>query len=77
MTALFGLAMAWYGTLLTIGTWDAPIPVLGLPGGFDYLPLVVGGVLIAIFAAERFALRLVGAPPASAPEGALPIREVI
>ncbi len=50
----FGLAMSYYGTLLAIGTWTARIPVLGWPGGVDFFPLIAGGLLIALFALERF-----------------------
>lgn len=50
----FGLAMAFYGVSLSAGTWTATIPVLGWPGGVDFFPLIGGGVLIALFAAERF-----------------------
>ncbi len=60
LVAAFGLAMSWYGILLAVGTWDAPLPVLGVPGGVDYLPLIAGGVLIALFAAERFLALLAG-----------------
>ncbi|MDX3924362.1 MAG: TRAP transporter small permease [Shinella sp.] len=55
LVAFFGLAMSYYGTLLAIGTWTATIPVLGWPGGVDFFPLIGGGVMIAIFATERFA----------------------
>ena len=57
----FGLGMVWYGCQLVGLTWSAVLPALGLPGGFDYLPLVAGGVLTCLFAAERAALRLSGA----------------
>ena len=50
----FGAGMAWYGTSLAMGTWTATIPVLGWPGGTDFFPLIGGGFLIALFAAERF-----------------------
>jgi TRAP-type C4-dicarboxylate transport system permease small subunit len=60
LVAAFGLAMSWYGILLAVGTWDAPLPVLGVPGGVDYLPLIAGGALIALFAAERFLALLAG-----------------
>jgi TRAP-type C4-dicarboxylate transport system permease small subunit len=62
----FGIAMVWYSILLAIGTWTATIPVLDLPGGFDFLPLIVGGVLIALFAAERLFDRVLGIEPAAA-----------
>ncbi len=57
---LFGLAMSFYATLLAIGTWTATIPVLGWPGGVDFFPMIGGGVLFAIFAAERFLDVLLG-----------------
>ncbi|MDF2999284.1 MAG: Tripartite ATP-independent periplasmic transporter DctQ component, partial [Xanthobacteraceae bacterium] len=60
LVALFGFAMAWYGAKLAIGTWTATIPVLGWPGGVDFFPLVLGGVLIGLFALERLVDTLVG-----------------
>ncbi|MBS7544681.1 TRAP transporter small permease [Ancylobacter oerskovii] len=60
LVAAFGIAMAWYGAKLAIGTWTATIPVLGWPGGVDFFPLVLGGILIALFAAERFVDTLIG-----------------
>ncbi|MCJ8142528.1 TRAP transporter small permease [Ancylobacter sp. A5.8] len=65
LVAFFGLAMSYYGTLLAIGTWSATIPVLGWPGGVDFFPLVLGGALIALFAAERFVDVLLGTAPAA------------
>jgi TRAP-type C4-dicarboxylate transport system permease small subunit len=57
---VFGGGMVVYGGQLMIQTWTATIPVLQLPGGFTYMPLVAGGVLITLFALERLALRLAG-----------------
>lgn len=54
LIVLFGIGMAYYSTLLAIGTWTATIPVLGWPGGVDFIPMIVGGVMIAIFSLERF-----------------------
>lgn len=51
---LFGIAMTWYSILLAAGTWRAPIPVLGWPGGVDFFPMIAGGVLISLFSLERF-----------------------
>lgn len=53
LIALFGVAMSWYSAELAIGTWAATIPVLGIPGGWDFMPQVVGGVLLTLFAIER------------------------
>lgn len=60
---LFGLGMAWFGGELAAGVWTATLPALGLPGSVEYLPLVLGGVLIAVFGAERLAGHRTAAPP--------------
>ncbi|MGK9231386.1 TRAP transporter small permease [Inquilinus limosus] len=65
----FGGAMVWYSVQLAIGTWTATIPVLDLPGGFDFIPLVVGGALIALFAAERLVEQVAGLEHEAAVEG--------
>ncbi len=57
---VFGVGMVVYGGQLTIQTWTATIPVLHLPGGFAYMPIVAGGVLMALFALERLCLRAAG-----------------
>ena len=56
----FGIGMVWYGAQLVALTWNSTLPSLGLPGGFDYLPLVAGGVLIVLFSLERMVLRWSG-----------------
>ncbi|MBU2328521.1 MAG: TRAP transporter small permease [Alphaproteobacteria bacterium] len=53
LICIFGGAMSYYGTQLAAGTWTARIPVLGWPGGIDFIPLIAGGALISIFALER------------------------
>ena len=58
---VFGLGMVVYGLQLTIDTWTAIIPVLHLPGGFTYMPIVAGGALMVLFALERLVLRASGA----------------
>jgi TRAP-type C4-dicarboxylate transport system permease small subunit len=58
----FASGMVWYGLELAIRGWGVRIPVLGLPQTFTYLPIVVSGVLICLFIAERMALRLAGEP---------------
>ncbi|WP_262296510.1 TRAP transporter small permease [Microvirga sesbaniae] len=61
LVMIFGGAMAWYGTLLAVETWSALMPGLPIPQGFDYVPLAVGGVLIALFSLEKLVrLLLVG-----------------
>ena len=61
LVMLFGGAMAWYGTSLAVETWSALMPGLPIPQGFDYVPLAVGGVLIALFSLEKLVrLLLIG-----------------
>lgn len=60
LIAGFGLAMSWYSLELAIGTWAATLPVLGIPGGWDYMPQVAGGLLFALFAFERLLELLAG-----------------
>ena len=59
-TFAFGVGMIVYGGQLIIQTWTATIPVLGLPGGFAYMPITLGGLLICLFTAERLMLRFAG-----------------
>lgn len=56
----FGVGMAWFGLELTLRTWTAGMPTLGLPGGVAFIPLTLSGVLIVIFSAERLARRAAG-----------------
>jgi TRAP-type C4-dicarboxylate transport system permease small subunit len=57
---IFGAGMVIYGGQLMIQTWTATSPVLQLPGGFAYMPIVAGGVLMFLFALERLLLRMAG-----------------
>jgi TRAP-type C4-dicarboxylate transport system permease small subunit len=69
---LFGAAMAWYGSDLALGVWDATLPTLGLPGTVEYLPVTVGGLLIALFGLERLLAHAVtGHAPQGLPEHTL------
>jgi len=58
----FGIGMIWYGGQLVVLTWDSVLPSLGISGGWDYVPLVAGGVLVVLFTLERIVLRLSGVP---------------
>ena len=53
LLAAFGVVMAVGSWPLVIGTWGRDIPLIGLPQGLQYLPLVVCGVLIVAFMTER------------------------
>jgi len=58
----FGIGMAWYGLQLIKLTWDTKLPALDISGGWDYVPLLGGGILVTLFALERILLRATGAP---------------
>jgi TRAP-type C4-dicarboxylate transport system permease small subunit len=52
-TAGIGLVLAGWGTSLMIATWELKAPGAPLPVGLSFLPFVIGGALIALFALER------------------------
>jgi TRAP-type C4-dicarboxylate transport system permease small subunit len=56
----FAVGMIVYGSQLVALQWAARLPALGIPEGIRYLPLVGGGLLIALFAVERLVLRFAG-----------------
>lgn len=58
----FGIGMVWYGSGLINLTWNTTLPALGISGGWDYVPVVAGGLLVILFSLERIVLRLGGAP---------------
>jgi TRAP-type C4-dicarboxylate transport system permease small subunit len=58
----FGIGMIWYGASLVGLTWNTVLPALGISGGWDYVPIVAGGLLVVLFSLERIVLRLQGAP---------------
>ncbi|MDI6025104.1 TRAP transporter small permease [Corticibacterium sp. UT-5YL-CI-8] len=58
----FGIGMVWYGSKLVGLTWNTTLPALGISGGWDYLPVVGGGILVMLFSLERIVLRVSGAP---------------
>ena len=64
LVGTFGLVMAWNGGVLAESVMAYKIPTLGLPEGINHLPLVISGVLIALFSLEHIValLRGVGTP---------------
>jgi len=58
----FGIGMVWYGGVLVALTWNTVLPALHISGGWDYVPIVAGGVLVILFSLERIVLRFSGAP---------------
>ncbi len=55
--ALLGVAIAWGSWQLVLGDWAVRMAGTALPEGSRYLPLSVGGVLIAVFALEKLFTR--------------------
>ncbi|SDQ16866.1 TRAP transporter small permease [Pseudovibrio sp. Tun.PSC04-5.I4] len=51
--ALFGGSMIVFSWTLVKGTWGRNIPLLGIPQGIQYLPLIICGGLIIAFMVER------------------------
>jgi TRAP-type C4-dicarboxylate transport system permease small subunit len=49
----FSIFMTIYGWQLTVSTWQAKMAGINIPQGMDYLPLVGGGALMALFAFEK------------------------
>lgn len=49
----FAVLMAAAGWEWLALKWDEPKPMLGVPEGLDYLPLVIAGALIVLFCIEH------------------------
>ena len=47
-----GLLLALWGAKLTVETWSVPLAGVALPQGATFLPIAVGGALVALFALE-------------------------
>jgi len=60
LVALFGALMAESGWLWATLKWEERKPMLGVPEGADYLPLVIAGVLIVLFSIEHMIALLRG-----------------
>lgn len=50
---LFGGLMAYNGYIWTTLKWDDQKPMLPVPSGMDFLPLVIAGVMIVLFSIEH------------------------
>jgi TRAP-type transport system small permease protein len=60
LVALFGGLMAKAGWLWATAKWNEKKPMLGVPEGADYVPLVVAGSLIVLFSIEHIVALLRG-----------------
>ena len=53
LVGLFGALMVYGGGLWMIAKWGEKKPMLPVPDGIDYLPLVIAGALIVLFSIEH------------------------
>jgi TRAP-type C4-dicarboxylate transport system permease small subunit len=60
LVGVFGFLMAQSGWLWAVGKWNERKPMLGVPEGADYVPLVVAGALIVLFSVEHIIALLRG-----------------
>lgn len=57
LSIVFGLALLAGSTEMAISTYASTIPTLGLSEAFRYLPVLLGGILIAVFSIEHLLAR--------------------
>ena len=60
LVGTFGALMVQNGWLWTTLKWNDKKPLLSVPSGLDFLPLVIGGVLIVLFSVEHIIALLKG-----------------
>jgi TRAP-type C4-dicarboxylate transport system permease small subunit len=56
-----GAVLAWWGGVLMADGWSVPMAAAPLPQGLVFLPICVGGALIALFAIEKLVATPAGA----------------
>jgi TRAP-type C4-dicarboxylate transport system permease small subunit len=60
LVAVFGALMAQSGWQWTVAKWGEKKPMMPLPDGIDYVPVVIAGVLIVLFSIEHVVALLRG-----------------
>jgi TRAP-type C4-dicarboxylate transport system permease small subunit len=60
LVGTFGALMAYNGYVWTTLKWNDQKPMLAIPSGMDYLPLVIAGFLIVLFCIEHVIALLQG-----------------
>jgi len=60
LVGVFGALMAYGGWTWARAKWDEKKPMLPVPDGIDYVPLVIAGVLIVLFSVEHIIANLQG-----------------
>jgi len=53
LVGTFGALMVYGGQLWMLAKWGEKKPMLPVPDGIDYLPIVIAGVLIVLFSIEH------------------------
>ena len=53
LVGLFGALMAQAGWQWAVAKWDEKKPMLPVPDGMDYVPILIAGVLILLFSVEH------------------------
>lgn len=57
---VFGGAMAWFGTALSYSNWEIALPMLPIPEGAKFVPIVICGVLMVLFSIEHIIATIKG-----------------
>jgi TRAP-type C4-dicarboxylate transport system permease small subunit len=60
LVAVFGFAMVYFGWQLAAKVWGDRLPMIGISKGWDYVPIIAGGVLVCLFSVEKLLLVLTG-----------------
>lgn len=60
LVGLFGGFMAWGGWVWASAKWGEKKPMLPVPDGIDYVPLMIAGVLIVLFSIEHLVANIQG-----------------
>jgi TRAP-type C4-dicarboxylate transport system permease small subunit len=75
IVVLVGAVMAMWGSELLIDGWSVPLAGAGFPQGMIFLPIAVGGLLIAVFALEQMFVPSVAEATPAAEESAHAVDE--
>lgn len=60
LVALFGALMVHGGWIWAAAKWDEKKPMLPVPDGIDYVPVIIAGVLMVLFSFEHIVALLRG-----------------
>jgi len=60
LVGLFGALMVYGGWVWASAKWGEKKPMLPVPDGIDYVPIIIGGALIVLFSIEHILANLRG-----------------